>query len=83
MALLATCSMLDSCMAYSSNLKMEATCSFETSVDFQWTTRRYIPEDRTLCDHRRENLKSYTYNVGSITTYTMYRYLDAVDICNN
>jgi hypothetical protein len=27
---------------------MEATCSSETSVDFQWTTRRYIPDDRTL-----------------------------------
>jgi hypothetical protein len=23
-------------------------CSSETSVDFQWTTRRYIPEDSTL-----------------------------------
>jgi hypothetical protein len=28
-------------------LKMEATCSSETSVDFQQTTRRYIPEDTT------------------------------------
>jgi hypothetical protein len=27
---------------------MEAVCSTETSVDFQRTTRRYIPEDRTL-----------------------------------
>jgi hypothetical protein len=27
---------------------MEATCSFETLVDFQWTTWRYIPEDRIL-----------------------------------
>jgi hypothetical protein len=24
---------------------MEAICSSETSVDFYWTTRRYIPED--------------------------------------
>jgi hypothetical protein len=30
--------------AYSLALKMEAICSSETSVDFQWTTRRYIPE---------------------------------------
>jgi hypothetical protein len=29
---------------------MEATCSFETSVDFQCTTQCYIPEDRTLQD---------------------------------
>jgi hypothetical protein len=27
---------------------MEATCSSETSFDFQRTTRRYIPGDRTL-----------------------------------
>jgi hypothetical protein len=27
---------------------MEATCSSETSVDFQRTTRRHIPEDTTL-----------------------------------
>jgi hypothetical protein len=30
----------------------------ETSVDFQRTTRRYIPEDGTLLNHRCENLKS-------------------------
>jgi hypothetical protein len=28
-----------------SNLKMEATCSPETSGDFQRTTQRYIPDD--------------------------------------
>jgi hypothetical protein len=39
---------LVSCRAYCSNLKMEATCSSKTPVDFQRTTRRYIPEDRTL-----------------------------------
>jgi hypothetical protein len=39
---------LASCLAYSSTLKMEATCLSETSVDFQRTTRRYIPEDRIL-----------------------------------
>jgi hypothetical protein len=43
----------------SSTLMMEATCSSETSVDFQRTTRRYIPEDRTLHNHWCENLKSY------------------------
>jgi hypothetical protein len=36
-------------LAYFSALKMEATCSFESSVEFQQIcTRRYIPEDRTL-----------------------------------
>jgi hypothetical protein len=28
-------------------------------VDFHWTTRRYILEDRTLYNYRCENLKSY------------------------
>jgi hypothetical protein len=39
---------LVSFFAYSCTLKMEATCSSETSVDFQRSTWRYIPEDRTL-----------------------------------
>jgi hypothetical protein len=39
--------MLVSFSAYS-NLKMEAMCFSETSIDFQRTTRRYIPEDSTL-----------------------------------
>jgi hypothetical protein len=39
---------------------MEAICSSETSVDTQRTTRRNIPEDDTLQNHRCENIKSYT-----------------------
>jgi hypothetical protein len=39
---------LVSCSAYSSTLKMMATSSSETSVDFQRTTWRYIPEGCTL-----------------------------------
>jgi hypothetical protein len=50
-SLLATCFTLVSCLAYSSTMKMEATCSSETSVDFQRTTRHYIPEDKTLLKH--------------------------------
>jgi hypothetical protein len=38
---------------------MVAICSYETSVDSQWTTLRYIPEDGTLHNHRCENLKFY------------------------
>jgi hypothetical protein len=34
------------------------TCSSESSVAFQRTTRRYIARDRTLHEHRCENLKS-------------------------
>jgi hypothetical protein len=36
-----------SCLVYSPGLTMEDTCSSDTSVDFEQTTRRYIPEDRT------------------------------------
>jgi hypothetical protein len=50
---------LVSCSDYFSTLKMEAICSSETSVETQRTTRRYIPEDDTLHNHRSENLKSY------------------------
>jgi hypothetical protein len=39
---------LVSCFAYSWTVKMVSTCSSEMSVDFQRTTRHYIPEDRTL-----------------------------------
>jgi hypothetical protein len=38
---------------------MEAKCSSETSVDTRRTTRRHIPDDDTLHNHRSENLKSY------------------------
>jgi hypothetical protein len=59
-----------SCSAYSSTMKMEAMCSSETSVDFQRAIRRYIPKDRTLHNHRCENLKSYIvgliFNCGSL-----------------
>jgi hypothetical protein len=34
--------MLVSCLTYSLSLTVDAKCSSETSVDFQWTTRRYI-----------------------------------------
>jgi hypothetical protein len=37
----------------------EAVCSSEMSVAFQWTTRRYIPENSTVRNHRCVNLKSY------------------------
>jgi hypothetical protein len=43
----------------SSTQKMEAISSSETSVETERTTRRHIPEDDTLQNHRCENLKSY------------------------
>jgi hypothetical protein len=36
------------CLAYSSTLKMEATCSSERMVIFLLTARRCNPEDRSL-----------------------------------
>jgi hypothetical protein len=49
---LATCFTLVSCFPYSSTLNMEATCYYETSVDFQETAQLYH-------NHGCENLKSY------------------------
>jgi hypothetical protein len=46
--------------AYSKTVKMQATCSTETSVAFQRTTWRYIAEDGTHHNHRGESLNSYT-----------------------
>jgi hypothetical protein len=46
-------------LVYSSTLKMEETCSSETSVDFQQTTQRYILEDKTLHNHGYEDPKSF------------------------
>jgi hypothetical protein len=45
--LLASCLMLFSCLVCSLTLKRGETYSSEISVDFQRTTLRYIPEDRT------------------------------------
>jgi hypothetical protein len=50
---------------------------FLWNVDFQRTTRRYIPEDITLRNHRCENLKSYillTYfnESGNVTRKLMF-----------
>jgi hypothetical protein len=52
---------LVSCSAYFSSLKMEATRSSETLVDFQRTTWRYVPDYSTLhcfvCCFRNKRLK--------------------------
>jgi hypothetical protein len=36
------------------------TCSSETTVDFQRIALRYIPEDRTLHNHRCESITPYS-----------------------
>jgi hypothetical protein len=65
-ALLVTWFTLISCLPYSWTLKMEATCSSETSVDFYRSTRRYNPGD-TLHDH----LKSYIFMFNLVTPYSV------------
>jgi hypothetical protein len=59
-----TCT-LPSCLPCLSTLKMEATCSSETSVDFPRTTRRYV---RTGSDHVRCGYGHAVsgYRIGSI-----------------
>jgi hypothetical protein len=52
--------------------KMGAIWSSETSVDTQRTTRRYIPEDGTLHNHRCENLKSHISFRTSKWHYVQY-----------
>jgi hypothetical protein len=56
-------SLLVGLLDFSSTLKMEAICSSETPVATQRTTRRHIPEDDTLRNHRCENLKSYKFTI--------------------
>jgi hypothetical protein len=71
LVLLATCFQADFCSAYCSTLKMEAICSSEMSVHFRRTTQRYIPEDSTLNNQRRKNLKScvsFTRHCMSVDT---------------
>jgi hypothetical protein len=52
---------LDSYLAYSSTLTVEATYSSETSVEVQRTTWRYIPEDRTLQQLFRLSVVLFNY----------------------
>jgi hypothetical protein len=54
---------------YITTLKMEATCSSETSVDFQRTTERYSPQDTTFHNHRCKNLKFTSDTVTCISDH--------------
>jgi hypothetical protein len=70
--------MLDSCLAYSSALKM-VTGSSGTSANAHGTTRRHIPEDTILHNHRCENLKSDLnddyYHVGLTSSWENSPYI--------
>jgi hypothetical protein len=55
---------------------MVAICSSKTSVENQQTTRRHIPEDDTLHNHRYGNLKSYiNWSVPVVLYFTFERLL--------
>jgi hypothetical protein len=43
--------------------------SSETPVDFQRTAQHYFPEDRTLHNHRWDNLKSYIVKIHFVEQY--------------
>jgi hypothetical protein len=60
--LLAACYMLESCLAFYSTLKMEATYSSKISIGFTRTTQRYIQEDRCL-NCRCKNLRTLELSV--------------------
>lgn len=62
--LLATCTLLASCFAYSFTLNMEAVQSSKISRDVYQTIHHYIPEDSTLRSYKCENLKSKIINLG-------------------
>jgi hypothetical protein len=50
---------------------MEAVYSSETSVDFQRTKRRCIPEVSTLHNHHCKNLKSYNASLVLATNFAL------------
>jgi hypothetical protein len=52
---------------------MQEVCSSETSVDFQHTTRRYIPEYSTLHNHRCEDLHSRLPRPSPFTSLSTHR----------
>jgi hypothetical protein len=67
---------------------MQATRSTETEGDFLRTTRRYIPEERTLHNHRCDNLKPHIINCTlrryitiSKFSYTRISLFLHVDVC--
>jgi hypothetical protein len=68
LVLLVACFMMFSCFAYSWTLKREVTCFSETSVDFQPTTRYYVPEKLfTVAAVRISNpMQPFGYHPNSI-----------------
>jgi hypothetical protein len=74
--LLVNCFILLSCLDYSSTLKMEATCSSETLVDFEQTTQPYIPKGITLQNY----YCSYHLYCSCIYLFISYPWIIIYDI---
>jgi hypothetical protein len=66
--LFSTCFVLVSCLAYSSTLKIlvDTTYTSETSVDFQWTAWRYVPEDRNLLNLVFANISDISVEIAKL-----------------
>jgi hypothetical protein len=67
---------------------MEEICSAEMSIHFQQTTLRDIPEDRTLQNNLRENLKSYKISCVLSINFNVYLlcyfyWVSEVNVVNN
>jgi hypothetical protein len=64
---------------------MEVICFSETSIGCQRITRRYIPEDRTLRNHRCENLNLYWFSnyvlVYSLNLYSQIFFVHRYLVC--
>jgi hypothetical protein len=58
-----------SCSAYST-MKMVAICSSETSIGFQRTTQRYIPEDNSVPHEKLRGFNPHaTYTARATAAY--------------
>jgi hypothetical protein len=59
---------------------MEAVYSVETSADFELTTRRYIPEESKLNNHRCENLMSCINGTSPLIFLQGFSLLDDITV---
>jgi hypothetical protein len=65
---------------------MEATCSSEKLVGIQRNARRYMPENRTLHNHRCDNRKYYKKDPISHTNVVIFfcsKYVSGNNVQNN
>jgi hypothetical protein len=68
----ATCFLLAIFLAHSLALKSDVIYSTETTVNFYWTARRYIPENSSLHSSRCEDSKSNIFNGILFTVSPLY-----------